>query len=616
MHYVMLLLLIFGSADVYARDSLKVALLSEDPSQIEATQKLAALFEAEHPQIHIQVKSLSSQAYSRSVEDALESGDLDIIYTQTGARLKRLVDEGLIAPLDSMVERTMLEQRIASKSLSRVKYNDFVYALPFAQYPWGFYYNKALFAELGVAIPQTWAEFLTLCASLMESGIKPLVQPNAQQWESLAWFDYLSVLAGDERLHDRLASGPLSDESDLAPLLAAFEPLISQSFFFAPEHHWSWQQSMVLLKRKQAAMVLLGQFAEELPALQQDEEIGYFAFPHAETGTAVVPVGVFAVPTAIPSKVNAGLFLQFIAREDIQRSFALALGWLPMEVNQSQQQVINTRRKAGIEQIASASRHINFFDREAESDWAVILNNALTGAIIKQDIGVLAEGLKGTSTDLSASTFAENQDKQLHFSSIVGHKGTFLVSQLVSEIYTELGYDITVTRFPTIDAALKAQQLGMDGELVRTAAFAAQSEDLLKIPEPLATVDSYLISRSVGCLSDPLPDSVGVASQALYFGQWAKQHHVELVRFDNGYDMRRALQEGKVKGVLLFEPEIAESQETLGNICLRRIETVEFYHYLNKRHQALAGPFNDALKRFKASAEYQRLMQRYGVHTQ
>lgn len=49
-------------------------------------------------------------------------------------------------------------------------------------------YNKKLFAEHGVEVPTTFAEFEQVCQTLLDAGVTPVYEPVADGWHQTMWF--------------------------------------------------------------------------------------------------------------------------------------------------------------------------------------------------------------------------------------------------------------------------------------------------------------------------------------------------------------------------------------------------------------------------------------------
>ena len=81
-------------------------------------------------------------------------------------------------------------------------YDGKVYALPGISWFEGIYYNKAIFAENGIALPKTFDEYIAVCKQFQDLDIKPL-SAGLKSWEpmlknSMAFVtaEYLSTDAG------------------------------------------------------------------------------------------------------------------------------------------------------------------------------------------------------------------------------------------------------------------------------------------------------------------------------------------------------------------------------------------------------------------------------------
>ena len=53
---------------------------------------------------------------------------------------------------------------------------------------WVVNYNKTIFDDLGLSVPQTYDEFKTLCQTLLDAGIQPLYEPISDGWHHVLWF--------------------------------------------------------------------------------------------------------------------------------------------------------------------------------------------------------------------------------------------------------------------------------------------------------------------------------------------------------------------------------------------------------------------------------------------
>mgnify|MGYP001965240674 FL=1 len=107
------------------------------------------------------------------------------------------------------------------------------------------------------------------------------MQAVQESWPVLAWLDYLSLDAGGLEFCQQLIDGQTLSGATADIFLKQFEQLLSNEWFFAPQRHWTWQQVMKVVEDKQAAMTLMGQFAEGTIDPLLNKDIGFFSFPKA-----------------------------------------------------------------------------------------------------------------------------------------------------------------------------------------------------------------------------------------------------------------------------------------------------------------------------------------------
>lgn len=617
---VIVLVTAFCTLSVLAQTEmpLRVAVLSTDVQQMDAYSRWAARFEDMYPRISLDVDYFSDAHYKAHIEEWLEQGTYDVFYWQSGLRLESLVSRNLITPLSSLIDRRTIQRALPEAILGHVRYNGQIQALPFAQYGWGFYYNSTLFAELGLQPPATWEEFITLCRTLQENGVAPLIQANQEKWPTLAWFDYLSLLAGGLEARNALIAGLPSHSPTHQALSKKFTQLLENDFFFAPEHAWPWQQTIPALVRKQAAMTLMGQFAESVINPAMSESIGYFPFPLPEAvNVELSPTEVFVVANASNNKAAAGQFLAFLLEPWVQVKLAVELGWLPTNLTNLPDTGLTQRQRGSARQLQKKTQRVQYFDRDAMPSRADELAAGFLNAKITHKAAPVVAALSGTNAPLPEPSFSKPKDNRLHFASIKGHKTSFLASRILSKVYRGVGYDISVTRFPSTEAALKSYQQGTDGELVRIGAFANVTDELIQVPTPLLTVDLIMVSTKSYC-ADPgqLPQKgavVGSSSDALVFRQWALNHGFTLHQFDDEHLKWEAFVQGTIEHIVTSGSGIADHKAATGLGCKRVVGTYDFYHYLADKHRKLVQSVDRSIVRYKKSSAYRADLAGFGL---
>ncbi|MET9391568.1 extracellular solute-binding protein [Streptomyces sp. NPDC006624] len=177
-----------GSADV----TLKLVAADYGDSAADSSREywdeLVAEYEAEHPDVRIDVSVHSWNDVDRKVKEMVAAGDPPDM-AQIGAYAD-YADRGLLYKADELlsipVQADFVGQLASAGQVKGVQYG-----MPFASSTRVLFYNKALFAEAGITPPETWDDLAENAAALKAEGVKypyalPL-GPEEAQAETLQW---------------------------------------------------------------------------------------------------------------------------------------------------------------------------------------------------------------------------------------------------------------------------------------------------------------------------------------------------------------------------------------------------------------------------------------------
>ena len=183
----------------------------------------------------------------------------------------------------------------------------------------------------------------------------------------------------------------------------------------------------------------------------------------------------------------------------------------------------------------------------------------------------------------------------------------------MQDIYRQLGYQISVTRYTTLEASLNSYRFGIDGELVREDAYKKLAPSLTKIPEPLANVAFYLVCKDLEMCSSSLPkgSEVLVTNVLLVVKTWAEENHLRTKRYESIEALFRTFNRSSKGLMVLGASEIIDNSVLLTDSTYRTIISVPLYHYVHNKHKELVPLIDNALKKYKATERYQALKQRY-----
>jgi ABC-type glycerol-3-phosphate transport system substrate-binding protein len=132
---------------------------------------LIATFEAQNPGIKIQRDAQTTDSLRPVMQTALASGTgPDVLYYDTGPGYgKVLADAGLLLPLDDAYADGAFSH-VYDWTRARTTYGSKTYGVANELETYWAFYNADLFKQLGLEAPKTYAEFLTICATVKAAG--------------------------------------------------------------------------------------------------------------------------------------------------------------------------------------------------------------------------------------------------------------------------------------------------------------------------------------------------------------------------------------------------------------------------------------------------------------
>lgn len=156
-------------------------------------EDLAAAYEAEHPDVKLELIQETDQSVKDKTKTLTASGALpDIYFTWTGDWAENFVSGGLAADLTEVIgPDTEWGQTFGEASLDAFKYDDKYYGIPLYNNGKFMGYNKAAFAEAGIEVPTTFEGLIESCGPLRDAGFEPIAFGNKDGWPALHYLQQL-----------------------------------------------------------------------------------------------------------------------------------------------------------------------------------------------------------------------------------------------------------------------------------------------------------------------------------------------------------------------------------------------------------------------------------------
>ncbi|MFN2234174.1 MAG: ABC transporter substrate-binding protein, partial [Anaerolineales bacterium] len=156
----------------------------------DSEMQLAEKFETETG-VHVDFQIIPSDQYFNVLETKLEAGGegIDIFGGQSGKtdiKLQLNVEKNAVPLTDEEWVKRMDPLSVEQVSLDGVTYGLTIWDTVGGS--WVLVYNKAIFADHGLSVPTTYAEFAAACQTLKDAGINPIYEPFADGWHHVLWF--------------------------------------------------------------------------------------------------------------------------------------------------------------------------------------------------------------------------------------------------------------------------------------------------------------------------------------------------------------------------------------------------------------------------------------------
>ncbi|MCY3832043.1 MAG: extracellular solute-binding protein [Chloroflexi bacterium] len=210
-----------------------------------------------------------------------------------GANLQALVSTGQVRDLTEYYRASGLIDRIPPNLLSQVTVEGRIYAIPQNMESVGIFYNKDVFAELELAVPSTWEEYIDVLEAVKDAGYYGYTMGLAGGWPSAlmaSMFMYSS--AGSEYIDVLSGTQPWPDCDNCLDGLNAFYGMVANGYANPEPLGIDYNQSLDLFYQGITVMVLNGPwFIDDAMAAEPDFEIGFFYLPAVNPNTDIKTLG-------------------------------------------------------------------------------------------------------------------------------------------------------------------------------------------------------------------------------------------------------------------------------------------------------------------------------------
>jgi raffinose/stachyose/melibiose transport system substrate-binding protein len=297
------------STSALAREPVTLWFWGAPPNLQEAfTKVLIEPFNASQDQYELQIEFRNS--VDNDVRVAVLAGEgPDLVYTSGPSYIAPFAKAGKIEPLDAYAEKYGWNDRLLKPVLDTCRQLDHLYCVPPALISDGMFYNKALLAEKGWAVPKTLAEVETIMKAAQADGLYASVtgnkgwQPVNENYASI----FINNMVGPAKFYAILAEGAPWDSPEMKAAIAESSRWFNAGYLGGKDYFsLNFDQSISLVHDKKSPFFFAPSIGFQWATNYfKGDEAGDFAFAPFPQLDASLPYPVYDLGVAFTLSINA-----------------------------------------------------------------------------------------------------------------------------------------------------------------------------------------------------------------------------------------------------------------------------------------------------------------------
>lgn len=293
---------------------------------VEGLNELAKAFEAEHPDIKIDVQTVGGSGdYEAGLKTKFASGEGPDIFSNGGFSKLKLWEERI----EDLSDQPWVKD-IAPAAVNPVTLDGKVYGLPLSMEGFGYIYNKDIFAELGIdQLPKTYSELEAAAKKIDAAGITPFANAYYEWW--LVGSQGISVAFNNQPDMNAFIDGLNDGTATIAgnEHFLNWAKLMQLTLDYGNKNPLTTDQNtaIAMFANGEAAMMQQGNWTQNtIDSIKLGMNVGVLPMPISDDAavTGKVTVGVpvnLVVNKDSKVKEEAKLFLNWLVTSDIGKEY-------------------------------------------------------------------------------------------------------------------------------------------------------------------------------------------------------------------------------------------------------------------------------------------------------
>jgi len=294
-------------------------------------EQIIETFQAQNPGITVTFEAFEAASYATVLSTALAADNgPDAMMVRAYGAFETVANGGYLMPLTTAEVPGLADLPAAALASQTLRADGKVYGVPFASQTMLIVYNKDIYEQLGLSVPETWADLAANAEAIEAAGMFAFANGTATAWQNETIVSALTASTIGRGFYDDLIAGN-ADFTD-ARFVEGLTKLQEISAYF-PDGFigLDYASSQQLFASGLAVMFAGGSFElANFRSQNADLNLGVFAAPGQAAGDEKLVATFFDggyagyAKTEHPEAVTK--FLSFLATQEFGQDFANSLG--------------------------------------------------------------------------------------------------------------------------------------------------------------------------------------------------------------------------------------------------------------------------------------------------
>ena len=147
----------------------------------EKYQPILDAFEKEYPDIKIEFQYAAPVAdYLEKMQVLTSTGEMPDLFYISAENKTEMMENGYCEDITDLEAVS----KLVDANRSCYEMDGKVYGFSPTTWVGGYFYNKDLFAQYNLEVPETWDEFVNVCKTLQDNGVRSIIERGEWFWDS------------------------------------------------------------------------------------------------------------------------------------------------------------------------------------------------------------------------------------------------------------------------------------------------------------------------------------------------------------------------------------------------------------------------------------------------